>query len=258
MAEDGGDGPRSRPSKTIGAENRSSKALKDFGVEHGGRLQGDAASDLKPRASTSRTIEPTEAQADKNKSLGDFVRQITKAGDVRDIESCQESQARLAKVYGSSLKKGQEESGGGTGGYWTVPTVFEKTILMEQAEEAVILPGVTNVPLGARAVEWPSLDQYKAPSRGNSAMFGGITVSRKGEKNPRDRTQAVATKVKLEANDLTAYSEFSRDDQQDSDGVVESMLTKLIGGAIGFRRDWEHMWGSTGRARPRATSVATP
>ena len=50
--------------------------------------------------------------------------------------------------------------------------------------------------------------------------------------------------VKLEANDLTAFTQFSRDLQEDSSGMLESMLVKLIGGAIGWRRDWEHIWGS--------------
>jgi HK97 family phage major capsid protein len=242
MAEDGGDGP-TKAIENIGLESLQ-KALQDFGVEMGTVFK-TAAIDLK-KGLEFKNIQPGEAQGDKGKSLGDFVKQIARAGDIRNIEECRGAQDRLSKAYGSSygIQKGAEESSGGTGGYWTVPTVFEKAILMEQAEEAVILPGVTNVPLSARAVEWPSLDQYKAPTKGNSALYGGITVSRKGEKNTRDRTQAIATKVKLEANDLTAYSEFSRDDQQDSEGVVESMLTKLIGGAIGFRRDWEHMWGS--------------
>jgi HK97 family phage major capsid protein len=244
LAEDGGDGP-TKAIEAIGLEELR-KEMKAFGTGMG-EVFKEATADLKKTFK----IEPGPQQADKTKSLGDFVAHIVKAGDIRNLEQCQASQNRLAKEYGAKfgIQKGQEESSGGAGGFWTVPVEFEKTILMEQAENAVILPGVTAVPMGARAKEWPSLDQYQTPTNGNSAYFGGITVSRKGENTQRSQTQAAATKIKLEANDLTAYATFTRDDQQDSDGVVESMLTMLIGGAIGWRRDWEHMWGS-GEGQP--------
>ncbi|WP_435005166.1 phage major capsid protein [Tundrisphaera lichenicola] len=244
VAEDAGEGP-SDALKAVGLADLNA-ALKSFTDGLGAAFKD--ATDQIAAAGRRHAIEPGPAEADKSKSLGDFINNVVRAANVSDLEGLQSAQERLRKHYGASpradkTEKGMEESSGGAGGFWTVPTAYEKAILMEQAEDAVILPGVTSVPLSARAVEWPSLDQYKVPTKGNSAMFGGVTVSRKGEKSVRDRTQAVGTGIKLEANDLTAFTEFSRDLVQDSGDVVQSMLTQLIGGAIGFRRDWEHIWG---------------
>ena len=239
-AEDGGKGPN-EAIEAIGVEELS-KALKGFTDEMGATFK--AAADNVRKAGTFPTIEPGEQQADKTKSLTDFVKNVVRSANVSDDEGRREAQERLSKAYGSEMKRGMEEGSGTAGGLWTMPTIYEKTILMEAAEEAVIMPGSTNVPLGARAVEWPALDQYQVPTKGSSAMFAGVTVSRKGEVSQRDRTQPKPTTVKLEANDLTAFTQFSRDLQEDSSGMLESMLVKLIGGAIGFRRDWEHIWGS--------------
>jgi HK97 family phage major capsid protein len=206
-----------------------------------------------------KTIEAGPSEADKKKNLGNFIMCVVKAQDINDDEGRSYAQNRLRKEYGSTnripdasegVKRGMEESTGTLGGFWTTPVVFEKAILMEAAQDAAILPGVTNVPLGARAVEWPALNQYSVPTKGNSAMYGGVTVSRLGENTQRNRTQPVPAKVKLEANDLTAFTQFSRDlAQDDATGTLESMLVKLIGGAIGFRRDYEHFWG-TGQGQP--------
>lgn len=189
------------------------------------------------------TVEPLEQQADKTKSLGDFVNNIVRAVSVADLEGCQAAQKRLSEDYGCK-KKGMEESQGTTGGYWTTPEEYETAIMREAWAEAIILPGSTNVPMGAKAQSWPALDQYKPPKAGDSAEFGGVVVSRKGENQPRDKTQAGAKRIKLEANDLTALTQYSRDMQEDTPASLSAMLTELIGGAIGFRRDWEHFYGS--------------
>lgn len=239
LADHAGSGPN-QAIEAVGAEELK-KALKQY--NDGMAVVFKEAADEMRKNAKFPSIEAGAQEADRTKSMDDFVFQIARAANVNDLEGCRAAQERLTKAYGSKINKGQEESQGGSGGFWTVPTVYEKTILAAQGEDAVILPGVTNVPLGARAVEWPSLDQYQVPTKGNSAYYAGITVSRKGENTPRDLTQAAGTQVKLEANDLTAFAKYSRDVQQDSEGVVESQLTTLIGGALGFRRDWEHMWG---------------
>lgn len=251
-AEDGGNGPN-QAIEAIGL-GELRKNLGDFSSGMAVVFK-DATEEMK-KAVKFHTIEPTAAEADKNQSLGDFIRCIGAAANVNDDEGRAHAQNRLRKEYGSTnrmpkdgegsaVRKGMEESTGTLGGFWTTPVVFEKAILMEQAEDSVILPGVTNVPMPARAVEWPALNQYTAPAKGASAFYGGVTVSRMGENTQRNRTQPVPAKVKLEANDLTAFTQFSRDlTQDDSTGTLESMLVKLIGGAIGFRRDWEHIWGT--------------
>jgi HK97 family phage major capsid protein len=243
LAEDGGTGP-SQAIQAIGVDSML-KAVQGYTDGIAEIFAAQTAALIKKFSIG--TIEAGPQQADKSKSLGDFINCIARSANINDLDGARAAQDRLRKDYASKfgIEKGMEEATGTLGGFWTTPVAFEKAILMEQAEDSAILPGVTNVPLSARAVEWPALNQYQAPTKGNSSMYGGVTVSRLGENTQRSRTQPVPAKVKLEANDLTAFTQFSRDlTQDDATGTLESMLTKLIGGAIGFRRDWEHIWGT--------------
>lgn len=255
FAKDGGNGPN-KALELVGLDTLQ-KAMKGYN-EGAAEVFKAAAEDMR-KSVKFHTIEAGESQADKSKSLGDFIKSIVAAAQVQDLEACQTAQDRLRKVYVSTnratsgpigVRKGMEESTGTLGGFWTAPETYEKSILMEQVEDAAILPGVTTVPLTSRAHTWPALNQYQAPTKGNSAMLGGVTVSRSGEITQRSKTQPVPAKVKLEANDLVAFTQFSRDLMaDDATGTLTMMLTMLIGGAIGFRRDYEHIWG-TGLGQP--------
>ncbi len=232
-------------------------ALKDFGAagfgtalrEFSGEMSKavkEAVEEIRKEAGNRTRIEPVAggAEADKKKNLGDFVCLVVKAGNYRDIDGMQAAQKALGEVYAAENRKGMTESEGANGGYWTVPEAFETMLMKQAAEDAVILPGSTQVPMGAKAVSWPALDQYQVPTEGNSAMFGGVTVSRKAETSKRDGSKPQAKKIKLECNDLTAYTQYSRDLDMDSTGTLSTMLVELIGGAIGWRRDYEHFNGS--------------
>ena len=121
-AEDGGKGP-DQAIEAVGLEELS-KALKGFTDEMGTTFK--AAAENVRKAGAFPTIEPLEQQADKTKSLGDFVKNVVKAGDLQDLDGLKKAQERLSKEYGSNLKKGMEESSGTGGGLWTVPVIFRE------------------------------------------------------------------------------------------------------------------------------------
>ena len=56
-----------------------------------------------------------------------------------------------------------------------------------------------------------ALNQYTAPTAGQSAWFGGVQVFRKGEAKQRTETDMGLKKISMVAQDLTALTEFSRD-----------------------------------------------
>lgn len=255
LAKDGGDGP------DVVLLNRSIESfrteLKTF-VDTTAKAIGDAAESVKKRpivrgngVEFSR-LENGESEADKSKSIGDFTRSVYLACSsaiMGDVDTARTHHERLTKDYGvvrtgaptdSLIQRNMTESTGGSLGY-TVPVVYESTVLMEAAEEQVFLKNAKNVPLAARQVEYPVINQYAAPTAGQAAWFGGITVYRKGENAQRTITDAKGKKVVLNANDLTAFFELSRDLLQDaqSSPTLDAMIPQLAGGAIGWRSDWE-------------------
>ncbi|MBY0396704.1 MAG: phage major capsid protein, partial [Thermoleophilia bacterium] len=187
------------------------------------------------------SIEAGESEADRRRGPGDFVVNVARAGGMGDLDEQRAAQERLAKVYGVS--RALSEGTGTTGGY-TTTVQFETQVLQVSGEEQIFLPFATEVPLGAREVEWPALDQYQAPAAGQSAYYGGVRVYRRGEAASRTQTQPAFNKVKLIAQDLTAYTEISRDLLQDSTAALDAMIPKLFGGAIGWRCDWEAINGT--------------
>ncbi|WP_422924482.1 phage major capsid protein [Singulisphaera sp. PoT] len=185
-------------------------------------------------------ITPGEQEADRTKGIGDFTRQVilSRSGDMDTMQSASE---RLTKVY--EVKRVMTEGSGGSFGY-TTPVVYENQILQVAGEDMVYLRGATEVPLSARETEWAALDQYQAPVAGQSAMYGGVKVYRKGETAQRTSSEPKSKKVRLVPTDLTAYFELSRDLIQDSTAALDSMIPKLGGDAIGWRIDWEGLFGN--------------
>ena len=136
------------------------------------------------------------------------------------------------------------ESTGASLGY-TTPVIYESMILKEAAEEQIFVSNARRVPLGARQVEWPVLNQYAAPAAGPASMFGGVQVYRKGEVTQRTQSNVTDKKVVLMAMDMTCMFSLSRDLIQDSTAALDSMVPSLGGESIGWRTDWE-CWQGTG------------
>jgi HK97 family phage major capsid protein len=198
-------------------------------------------------------IEAGEQEADRTKGLGDFVRNSIIATDGQaEPERRQFAHERLTKVYATS--RGQAEGQGATGGFLT-PALYESQILEETAEDSIFAPNAHVVPLGARTIYWPALDQYKTPSAGQSAFFGGVQVFRKGEITQRTYTQANFKGVALNAHDLTAFTAISRDEIYDASIPIDSKVAELIGGAINWREEWE-CFNGTGSGQLLGVHVA--
>jgi HK97 family phage major capsid protein len=192
-------------------------------------------------------IEVGESEADRTRGLGDLVRQVVFASDPRNADRQAAAIERLDKVYGSRYQsgeqRGQAESQGSTGGFLTGAN-YEAMLLEVAAEQSVLAGRAKAVALGARTTYWPALDQFKVPTPGQSAFFGGVQVSRKGENVQRGYTQAGFKMIGLTAQDMTALVPISRDDIFDSLLPIDGKVAELIGGAIGWREDWEAFNGT--------------
>lgn len=238
LAKDAGDGPdkiileRSLTAFRTELSTMTRKVAED--------IQG-VATEMKTRKFS---IVPGEQQDDRTRGIGDFFRNVLIATDGKaDAEVRDKAHERLTKVY--ATQRGQAEGQGATGGYLT-PAVYETMLLSEQAEDSVFTPYARVIPLAARTTYWPALDQYSAPTAGNSAIFGGVTVSRKGENTARTQTSAKFKNVALNAKDMTAFTKISRDLIYDSTVPIDGLVTTLMGGAINWTEEWECFNGTGG------------
>ncbi len=180
------------------------------------------------------------------RSVGGWFKDVMIAVGAVGSDEREKSVNRLTATWnkgGYECKRAMSSTTGSAGGY-TTPVLYESQIFKVAAEVGVILPGATTKPMGAKTVEWPALNQYTAPSAGQTAMYGGVSVYRKGESTQRTATNPTFAKVALTAIDLTAYCEIPRDLVADSTAVLDSYVPELMGGAIGWREDWEAFNGN--------------
>lgn len=202
-----------------------------------------------------------EAEADKNRSLSDWFRCVMKVLvpgiDLEVKRSCHEKLVRDAAQGGYGCPaiaarrsdgepiytRGMVETGGGPGGY-TTPIAYQAQVFEVAAEESVLVSRATNVPLPARQVEYPVLNQYIVPKKGQAAWYGGVQIFRKGESTQRTEVDLSFRRLQFVANDLTAYTELSRDLVMDATIPIDAYVVRMIGEAIGWREDWEAFNGS--------------
>lgn len=235
LAKDAGDGP----DKII-----LKRAMDAYRAELSAFTRGIAAEIGEAGKSLKRpnVIEPGEAEADKTRSDGDFLRSVFLAEGVRDPDISGAAHERLTKVYG--VKRTMSEGQGSTGGY-TTPVIYEAMWQKIAAESAVVAPRARPVLLGARTVEWPALDQYQTPTAGQSAFFGGVKIYRKGENQTRTGSNPAFKKISLTAQDLIAFTDhISRDLMADASTPIDGMISQLMGEAIGWRTDYECFQGN--------------
>lgn len=193
------------------------------------------------------SIEHVQSEVDKRRGPGHWLRSIVDALGNPNTDARTAAHNELIRPwseggYGCS-RTTMTEGSGVTGGY-TTPVVYESQVFEIAAEASIVANGATQKPLAARQVEWPALDQYRAPAEGQSAFFGGVQVFRKGETVHRVESSPLFKKIQMLAQDLTAYTTISRDLIQDSTIAIDAFVIRLIGEAIGWREDWESIWGS--------------
>ncbi len=188
------------------------------------------------------SIRGGEAEADRRRNVSGFVRNIVLAHplnpDPAQRDAAHEELVRPWEEGGFGSHYRAMVEGTGTAGGYATPVIYETRIMEFMAESQVIIPGATEMPMAAREVLYPVVNQYSIPVNGQTAMFGGIKVYRKGEITQRTESDVSFKKLGMLANDMTAYTELSRDLLQDAPGL-DNYVMRAMGGALGWREDWE-------------------
>jgi HK97 family phage major capsid protein len=135
-------------------------------------------------------------------------------------------------------------SGGSTYGFLVKPE-WSENLYRLPIEESVIEPYSFQIPVN-QALEFkqPALDQYGSPAAGQSSMYAGFSLTRKGEITQRSASDGKVDEIDYKITDLTAYTTYSRDLDADAFIRIGAMITQVLGQAFQWKKDYEFINGN--------------
>jgi len=174
-------------------------------------------------------VTPDGGTADKNvRSFADYLTALRR-NDVK----------RLSEHYKVALA----EDSATTGGY-LVPTEFQAQLKEVAAEQGVVRSRAFVIPMSAREMTIPVLNQTTAPTAGNTSFFGGVSAAWVDEAGALTETEPTFRNMKLVAHKLGGYSLSSNELLADSAVALEALLKRLFGGAIAWYEDYAFLRGN--------------
>jgi HK97 family phage major capsid protein len=181
---------------------------------------------------------------DPKRTFGSFLIAVRR-GDHQALEAMG---SRWADWEGGRDKAALTTQTGTQGGY-TVPTTFLPELLDIAAENSIVEPRATRVPMAATSVEIPALDVTTAPSAGETAFFGGLTANWSEEAATITEEEPTFKQIRLTAHELTGYTLASNALLQDNAIGLEALLLQLFGRALGWYKDYAFLRGN-GAGKP--------
>jgi len=134
------------------------------------------------------------------------------------------------------------ENVGASGGFLVFPehqtTLFQMTDL-----ERIIRQRATVLPMRARVMQVPVLDQTGAPAAGSS-YYGGAVAKWTEEATQKVETQPAFRQMELVAHKLVVYTEASDELLADSAVPLEALLGQLFRGTVLNEEEWAFIQGS--------------
>ncbi|MCI0456128.1 MAG: phage major capsid protein [Gemmataceae bacterium] len=158
-----------------------------------------------------------------------------------DNKALEELGSRFAD-WDVGQKAAMSTTSGTTGGY-TVPTQFLPTLMEAAAEQSVVRPRATIVPMSSRSVQVPYLDVTNAPTAGDSAFFGGLVARWSEEAAALNETEPTFRQLELVTHELSGYALLSNALLADNAVGLEALLVRLFGGAIAWFEDYAFLRG---------------
>lgn len=157
--------------------------------------------------------------------------------------------AGLEKVYKAAMSEDQ----GGIGGY-LVPTLLSTALYDVIAENAIVRPRASVVPMTTLQTTVPVPDYQTLQSSGTSPFFGGMsfkwTQTGTESTRPLSETEPTWREVVLVAFELAGYALLSNDLFADWTAGTEAYLNRLIGAACAWAEDLAFLIG-TGLGQPQ-------
>jgi HK97 family phage major capsid protein len=213
-------------------------------------LREFAAAKTKSRKNAVPALFGEGNSGDPRRTFGSFLLAVRQ----HDTKTLEEMGSRLADWDSGREKAAMSATSGTTGGY-TVPTQFLPTLLQAAAEQAIVRPRATVVPMTSRSVQIPYLDATNVPTAGDTAFFGGLVGRWTEEASTLNETEPTFRQLELVAHELSGYSLMSNALLADNAVGLEALLTRLFGGAIAWFEDYAFLNGN-GAGKPLGVTNA--
>jgi HK97 family phage major capsid protein len=144
----------------------------------------------------------------------------------------------------TQVKTALAESQGSTGGY-TVPPQYVMQLMMLAIEESIMRQRCTVMPMTARSLFIPALDQTATTSgaTATSNFVGGVSCTWTAESQTRNESEPLFKQVELTAWEASFYSVASNNLMADNAVALDSVLTMLFSAAIAWFTDFAFIQG---------------
>lgn len=182
------------------------------------------------------TIRKQQEQAKEFKSFGEFL------GAIDTYAKTNKRDARLQYMDGET--KDLAEGVGSTGGF-LVPTQQLNQMYAAASPMAIVKPRATVIPMSARQITVPVLDQT-GTTAGTFHWFGGLQVYWQAEASLITSSDTSFRQIELTANELVGYTRASEVLLEDSAVSLEAILTGPMGfaGAMAMAEDYAYFQGN--------------
>jgi HK97 family phage major capsid protein len=225
---------------------------------------------LKERSKMLRELEDLKAQAapeapaprqpGKFKSLGDMLTSIYGVS----FQSKTDPRLRMA-MHDLGPQDGKNgwidpqtkdlvENIGASGGFTVFPEHLNQLFQMDPLER-IFRQRAFVLPMRARVMQIPVLDQTGAPAAGTSSYYGGAIAKWTEEASEKEESQPDFRQVELVAHKLVVYTEASDELMADSAIPLESLLQQLFRSVVLNEEEWAFVNG-TGAGQPLGVVTA--
>jgi HK97 family phage major capsid protein len=145
----------------------------------------------------------------------------------------------------------------GTAGGYLVPEEFHAQLLAASADQAIIRPRATVIPVSTNAGHIPALDQQTVPTAGvgHTAFAGGIVGGWAGEGSAGSSTDAAFKQIEYNIKKISAYTRVSNELSADSAMSIDALLSQLFGVAVSAIEEMSFMRGN-GAGQPLGMLLA--
>lgn len=163
-----------------------------------------------------------------------------------------DAQKALTEVYGSDpdspAAKALGTQAGATAAY-LIPEQFIPTLMMIAAQNDVFYGRTMVVPADGGEIVIPALDPSTSYSEGQSAYYGGVTVTWSNDDSSTTDTTPNFKQLRLKTNALKASTRVANQLMMRSAVAIDAVVSNLLGAAIGRARDYALIRG-TGQGQP--------
>lgn len=178
------------------------------------------------------------------KTMGEFFKAVHRLGANRGRdERLKGFNDPDEKAYDSEHKDMSEQTG--PAGGILVPPEYQATLMSVAAENSIVRPRATKVPMRRRQVNIPVLDQTKELGAGIPTWFGGLRAYWTEEAGLKTPSDATFRELTLTAWKLIMFTRSSDELLDDSAISLQAFLSGNMGfpGAIAWNEDYAFMNG---------------